>query len=672
LDEDTLRAVLLRTGADDHPNLRSCCKKFNDVLNSSLFKKERSECGYAEVKVRLLSPEEQYTKWIRYMKESGRAYDEVDFQSDYDRLGRKDDFGSNYFFSKDIDVYVDGIPWHEKGGRRYELRVQLVPRRYPFLEACHIFGGLLSSLGITLFTNRGNPRVVSLKSALKTQQEISSNKAPMLYISKFEVPIEYRSPSSTVGPLIIQGVLKCFREDFSIAFYIPDGSTQFTQTEANIQEEIKRQEGFDALTLQDMRQFFRAGFSQVSDNNVVQQSDRYYVFITSSDADAMPSIRTEQEAFDTPIVMLPPPPPEKSGLAKELWDAIRGQCYMHSMALKTIKYLKRLETAFAEMKEYLEEMTDGYDFSSDLAMWHDYVNDWSEKGQRVVLKLWSTSDFPVMETEMGFSLFDDNIRELGHELSEFIKNCKLKLPTHEELRNNIMGEMQHIQKQKLAEMESKRDGIVKETHAKIKSIMDKAETDESRYELILNSDSFHACAAFMCFDFIEMILEYLHGSTKQLHEVVNHAAGNGVTPLMVFAFQFGKDFGEKGNFVEALHFAETLISLGAEKNMIQSKTGLSALGHFREGVRRSVIRSSMYGDLFPDPVDSSHDVPRFETLFTPDSGPTEADQEVFKAETQEADDEDDDESVEDDDQEDDEESDDNDEEQGDEDGDVIE
>ena len=49
LDDDSLRAILLRTRASDYPNLRTSYKSFCDVLDSTMDRKEMSNQVCVEV-----------------------------------------------------------------------------------------------------------------------------------------------------------------------------------------------------------------------------------------------------------------------------------------------------------------------------------------------------------------------------------------------------------------------------------------------------------------------------------------------------------------------------------------------------------------------------------------------------------------------------------------------
>merc|ERR1711862_105560 len=92
-------------------------------------------------------------------------------------------------------------------------RVALIPRKYSFHRICNDHNDDLSDLSTTLFNQWGNPKVPSLAKALKD----NDNTKLLLYIQDFEIPVEYRSTSSTMGPLLLQALLKIFQDEYSLA-----------------------------------------------------------------------------------------------------------------------------------------------------------------------------------------------------------------------------------------------------------------------------------------------------------------------------------------------------------------------------------------------------------------------------------------------------------------------
>lgn len=150
------------------------------------------------------------------------------FLSGFDRLGYALPHGNHNFniISENFRVHVDGVPWHYRQEKypnncEFELDVNLLPRQPPFYKICH-------RLSTTLFTNRGSPRVASLKKAM----EVNDNKNPIFLINAcFKMLVECRSTSSTVGPLLTRELLQVFHDEHSVAICIPNDRSQLTEEE---------------------------------------------------------------------------------------------------------------------------------------------------------------------------------------------------------------------------------------------------------------------------------------------------------------------------------------------------------------------------------------------------------------------------------------------------------
>lgn len=256
LDDDSLRAVLLRTNGSDHRNLNLCCKRIRHALNSTVYRKERSDLGWAEVKVELLDSFEQYKREQKEIRaEMGEedpppSRNDTEFREEYDRLGRVGECGSHSFREGSFRVFVDGWPVHKYGSENKErkqdeslsLDITIVPRKTSsFYGSCDVHSDHLRTVGTTLFSNHGKPKVASLHNALKND----GTRLPLMYISEFKLPFTYRSISSTVGPRILQEVLKKLKDEYSLAIYIPCSYVQYSQKdkkEIQYREKIRPQE----------------------------------------------------------------------------------------------------------------------------------------------------------------------------------------------------------------------------------------------------------------------------------------------------------------------------------------------------------------------------------------------------------------------------------------------
>ena len=196
LDPDALRAVLLRTCAADHANLRLTCSKVRDVLDSPIFWQERCESDYAEVKTVLMTPLEDYTRNV----DDTRVDEEIEMmrEDDGDRYFREnyDDFGfrdPDFFYRRNrARIFVDG---KKAGLTGFTI---LLRRSSP--NSIHEIADLIS-LGLQeittkFFDRKGRPRLASLKQALGTQD---TRDAGFLYINNFHLKDPAYRTTSLVG-----------------------------------------------------------------------------------------------------------------------------------------------------------------------------------------------------------------------------------------------------------------------------------------------------------------------------------------------------------------------------------------------------------------------------------------------------------------------------------------
>ena len=172
------------------------------------------------------------------------------------------------------------------------------------------------------------------------------------------MPKEYRGIKCAVGPLILRTLLtETLKKhaNWSIAMYVPYSKGQFpTQDEAaqaernqhidegtsslELREQKERLDRRKQLTRVDMRLFFRAGFCQLTDPSVIEESSNFYVYTVPSNysrnnnnnnntnnnnkgmsQSQSQKILTEQEALEIEIVESPPGPPEQTTKEKDLF-----------------------------------------------------------------------------------------------------------------------------------------------------------------------------------------------------------------------------------------------------------------------------------------------------------------------------------------------------------------
>lgn len=165
LDDDALRAVLIRTCASDHDALRQTCKRLRNIVDSIAFRKERSELGFAEVRCEIVPPFEQYKMGLGDSDDEKSLHsDDTSFLEQYDELGYKGEYGDHTL--EHLRVIVNG-----KEIKMKSFSVNFLPRKVwgrhgGFFEMCDSLSDPLQELSVTFFNNRGKPRLASLKELL--------------------------------------------------------------------------------------------------------------------------------------------------------------------------------------------------------------------------------------------------------------------------------------------------------------------------------------------------------------------------------------------------------------------------------------------------------------------------------------------------------------------------
>ena len=402
LDDDALRAILVRTNADDHETLRRTYKRFKDIMETSEFRRERGVLGYAQVTgVQLVDPFEQYKEYYTGMSDdwNSEEKDEDDrltfsewddrYLDEYDDLGRKGDYGEHDIKLK---IFVD-----HKEIQMESLEVRLLPRFWRpreagFFEMCDSISQELQAMSVECFNNNGKPRLASLKAALQdNNHDTDFYRWPLLYISSFELPTEYRGMKCTVGPLILRTLLNDTLKDhrWSIAMYMPYYKGQFntdderqynearyidgTLTDVQLREKKERLDRRNELTRIDMRQFFRAGFSQLADPSVILESSNFYVYTVPSNyyrntegpQEQIPML-TEREALEIEIVEPPPGPLEQTAKEKELFNLVLDKSTRHQEMIQRIDYYRKPPREVDECKAVFENMEEQMQDCSDI------------------------------------------------------------------------------------------------------------------------------------------------------------------------------------------------------------------------------------------------------------------------------------------------------------------
>ena len=655
LPDDCLRAVLIRICAADHDSLRQTCKRVLSILNSFVFRQERAVLGYTEVQgIKLLSGIEQYKK--DHADEYDGNDDDEDkksvssgdsrFLNEYDELGRFGFYGQHEM-DEHFRVFVDG-----KRIRMEAFYVQLLPRKSPFFEMCDEEAEL-SSLSVTCFNNRGRFRLKSLKAAVPEH-----DKRPLLYISQFELPKEYRSLASPVGPLLLKSLLfETLQHHWSIAMYIPCNSAQFLEHDELLrdidhllwdktlsEEELKTQKAWEdrlvELITQDMRQFFRAGFHQVKDVSVIEDASSYYVFATPVSPQGTQRILSEKEALQIEILFHPPSPPKKSKEESNLFESLRnGTSYRKILVCDKDNYIQECSKPCREielLKPQFEEMDKNLrDLEESIGTNEGMRQEFEGARERVTL-------LPTAQRkELLESLYDTVIGTGGYDLPprssltvESLFNPILQY--HDSIMEKIQAEMSTMQEHMSGVEELKNNEVAKkvagmdeklrehdmEVNKAVEEIFEKRARD-THQELIVKSCAIHACAYCMVGQpYIQSLLEMMPPNKR--HDAINSRDEKGLTPLMVAATSGALSLFEEHRRYKMCAF---LIENGANENL-KTRHGLTALGIFRQYRRDVEDQYKLFGassELQKQIEDNDAIARKLESLLKPAMGPTAAD-----------------------------------------------
>lgn len=168
------------------------------------------------------------------------------------------------------------------------------------------------------------------------------------------------------------------------------------------------------------------------------------------------------------------------------------------------------------------------------------------------------------------------------------------------------------------EVENKLEALKIEVRQEIKCIIDKSDNRENPLQLFHESDVIQMCAAMPNMALLKMILDFLPDPSGKL-KALNGFDRFGRTPLMAAA--------GAASFIglqECRQTMKDLIDLGADRNVVETWTGLSALGLFREDRQHANIPLILFG-FQGTSADINEEDSGIEELLTPENGPTLAD-----------------------------------------------
>jgi len=584
---------LLRTPASDHAKLRQTCSRIREIIDSPLFAQERSEDGFAEVSVSLVLPQHD---------DDDNDNGDDDFDSEqYNDLGYIGEYGET---SSEATILVDG----NKAGT---ISMQLLPldSQYNFHEVGDSISDELQEITTLFFTPRGTPtRVHSIKQAyqefLAQDQQYRDN--CFLYITTFELKAPYRTTSSNIGALALRYLLKTVLNlRWTLAMYIPYGRTLMTKEEMDLKYDVElppRQPPTDEYmnifrtkTIQDMRQFLRAGFAQVKET--VLNTDCYHVFCVPSFLEE--ELLSHDEALAIPIKTRPKPPPKLSENAQALLAFMVSSCSSRRGYSETIMSWQVPALEHPLMRSGALSITAMQEQAQESRQQAQYSRQQFE-----------SLGPSVMATEPA-------LREQLDIAEALVEKSQALV---EESRQTLQQGFQNIARLQIEEVEQKLQEFDTNVRSKVTQ-----RVEEFGHGIILQSNSIHACASNLEGSYVEMLMGFLPSDqkTQAMNGFDQHI---GVTPLMLAASKIVDNTRDK-----QLQTCRLLLNLDANKDIVDA-SGMTALGRFRDSQRSSndFCISMMPSRAGRDQDANEQHNQQMEALLMPSSGPTEADDTILE------------------------------------------
>ena len=648
LNDDVLRAVLVRSRGRDLANVCLTCHRFNTMVNSPMFRQERCEQGVAEVIVKIPSPFELYQS--SYRDEDGPpSREDSFFQRNYDDFGFRDKtFG---YQENKARIYIDG----KLAGRSTFILLPRDDLRFNFHEMCDAVSQELQETGCAFFDRNARPRLQSVKDALTT----NNKKKPFLYIKTFDLTKpEYRTISTTGAKALYKLLTDTkLKGMYSVAVYIPDARSQFTRQDRDWEHNYsnmvvaRRNQGepsqaekafsshFDTLAKVDMRQFLQAGFQQATE--LVMDHNCYFLFAVPEFLEK--PILTHEEAMAVTIVERPSER-DKSDDEKKLLELMKQHCSERKHINESIQELmlpKEEHTFYKRMKSEMENnsvtMQGGIQtITTTLNTMQEYkhtlmtlLSNLDEESSHQMLSPLLASDAAAAERFAGKSTKDG--------IETLLSDVNQKIASAQQWFNDSTAILAKYQENEIKFDEIYQQSINEQLRSLRQNAHDFDATVRSEIaelvkctgvEVIQSSNAIHAAACNLVPEYIELLMDFVPQDKKR--DAINSLDSRGESPLRIAASSL--------NFPSLrpkirLQTCKKIIELGGDKDLVDCN-GLSAFGKFRLADRGARDFWGCHGNLhFGNPSYSAQtefDID-MELLLEPSTGPTAADEDVVDA-----------------------------------------
>jgi hypothetical protein len=563
LDDRLLSQILLRCRAADLRPLTRTCQRFREAIDCQAFRQERIRTEWAEVTSEVWTSKRRYREDI----ENDRSY----YTSDaIDNSFADDSSDSEFDFSETGVLYNKNGRIAQPGTSQNTIDL-IVDRKivgraeYALVErtfaASFALGKWDDSIGAHFFSYTGRPKFSVVKKAMKHRD----GRQNILYISMFRWEEEYRN-NSYVGAKAIRSFLLDSRlaGQWSACFYIADSARQITakdeitchqvqdprqpRTHLLIKEDHQKNDEWhsrqDKLRIQDMRQFFRAGFQQVEE--ILKKSQCRVVFAVPSQLQGPLSTAIAADsvvAYEVPTWLQC-----KSSADQELNTIITCACIP--------KY--EFERSIAMTASKIDDLTRKPDVAKDSVEWAKRKVMESKQELAALEHLEGGINLPAKE---GLSRARTRLAKYEAAYGQTLESPEGSRPYWEAVYNIVVSK-------KVEENQSWIDKLLHDASEKIKIMV------EEHGATILGSNLVHTCAANGDIDMLMLILEY---SPKcRMEEVINSRDHLGLTPLMRAASS-GSTHGIEGR--QILPMLEKLLHLGADKDVVDNY-GMTAFTQF--------------------------------------------------------------------------------------------
>eukprot|EP00562_Extubocellulus_spinifer_P032892 CAMPEP_0178691220 /NCGR_PEP_ID=MMETSP0699-20121125/6492_1 /TAXON_ID=265572 /ORGANISM="Extubocellulus spinifer, Strain CCMP396" /LENGTH=727 /DNA_ID=CAMNT_0020336409 /DNA_START=1 /DNA_END=2184 /DNA_ORIENTATION=- len=587
LPPDALISVLCRVPSTDHGAVWKTCKKVREAIDSDGYCSERVASGWAEVSTRLVSKEELWQQdfgrepehdpmYEDYDAEESRKEKEKTLRTYYSDLGQYDE---TYGYQDiETEIRVDG----RVAGK---VKLALFPRPElgygQFHEATDAHSAELQEVGWALCDNRGRPKVRSIKEA---DTDGSAKHGGFLHVVSVRVHTAYR-PSDTTD--VVAKALRMALSDpklngeWTLATAMSDPNVYMNKEDKRLQqaiddyprlsrEEVSPEERktfikrLKQCSNLDARTFLRVGYKQIPEMVGPGREPCWLFALPRFFAGA--NVLTMSEAEAIVLYECPELPASPKGADNELLAAVMKACNDRRGILDTVemqeRQLSEAERQLAENERIVAEMVQGYEeLLEELRVQEESLSDAmrlrEENPSAFPQELFDRCESAAERTRAGTDAQQARVEQMQREVQSTRENF-----------NAQRALVRQTQTDERKSMDEKDEKLKKEVKDLIK---DKGAS-------IRSSHALHCASRLRISSYVHWLLDLVPPDEKT--DAINDLDANGSTPLQCAVMGLPN----LSHADEYHRLIQELLSLGADKNVINPATGVTALGQYRTSV----------------------------------------------------------------------------------------